>query len=106
VRFDWNPFRALWTPVLVAAVLIALALLTPLHFVAYPAGALLFIVGPRVAYNHRGVGARLLAARRRISLFAEFEDRVAPDPWYRQQMLGFGFVFLGVVALIVGSGRT
>jgi hypothetical protein len=89
----------------VAAGLIALALLSRLFFLAYPAAILLFIIGPRVAYNHRGVGDRFLRGRSRISPFAEFEDRMSPR-WVRQQMFGFGFVFLGVVATLIALGKS
>ena len=41
---------------LVAIGLLVVALLSRLFFFAYPAAILLFVIGPRVAYNHRGVG--------------------------------------------------
>jgi hypothetical protein len=51
-----RPALLLFSPMLAAVVLIAIAGAVHVPVLLVPAGAILFIVGARIAYNHRGAG--------------------------------------------------
>jgi hypothetical protein len=74
---------------------IGFALASPV--IASVGGALLILLSVRLAYGHRGAGARHL-----LPMY-DFRFQLMPL-WWRRQMTG-GFLFFLAVWLIVGSFR-
>jgi hypothetical protein len=60
-----NPMRFLLVPLFAALALFAAAAATRFLPLLIPAGVLVFVVGARIAYNHRGAGDAYLRAMRK-----------------------------------------
>jgi hypothetical protein len=87
----------LWTPIVVAVLSVAVAFATREFPFAAIGGLILVGQGFRVAYNHQGVGERLV----RWSPSFQFGYS---SSWFARQMMGTMLVFFAIPALAYGFG--
>ena len=87
----------LWTPIVVAVLLVAVAFATRVFPFAAIAGLILVGQGFRVAYNHQGVGERLVRWSPGYQLGYS-------SSWFARQTMGTMLMFFAIPALAYGFG--